>query len=132
MTNPGSSVGLCDAGEEVFVRKALAGSGFGVVQTRQDLQRLGFFVCERDLEDELIRAAGRPAIEDLLRSQGDLGSFRTLGRQPAWRGREFEAQLRRWLGAGAGRKLRYARLIVRSLPLDRMPAPLSDLLSASR
>src|SRR6478672_11816152 len=28
-------VGLCDAGEEVFVRKALAGSGFGEVRTRQ-------------------------------------------------------------------------------------------------
>lgn len=75
------------------------------------MERLGFFVCEEDLEDELIRASDRVAIEALLDSQGDFGSFQTLRKQPAWRQEGFEAQMRRWLGAGARRKPRYAHLV---------------------
>ena len=100
-------------------------------QNRIEMERFGFFVCERDLEDELIRASGRVAIEALLDSQGDLGSFQTLRQQPAWRQEGFEAQMRRWLGAGARRKLRYARLLVLALPLDRMPRPLTAVLAAT-
>lgn len=131
---PGSHrpiLGLCDAGEEPFVRRALEAAGFGRPHSRAELERAGFFVCDLDLEDELIRAGGQEAIETLLRSQGDLGSFETLRRQPAWRAEGFDAQLRRWLGAGASRKLRYAGLVVRSLPLDRMPRPLTALLAAT-
>lgn len=120
--------GLCDAGEERVFRRALAASGFGSSRNRADMERLGFFVCEQDLEDELIRAAGREATEALLDSQGDLGSFRTLQKQPAWHHEAFEPQLRRWLGAGSRRKLRYARLFVLSLPLDQIPRPLLAVL----
>lgn len=95
------------------------------------MEQLGFFVCERDLEDELIRASSPEAIEALLASQGDLGSFQTLRNQPAWQREPFEAQMRRWLGAGARRKLRYARLLVLSIPLDRMPRPLDAVLARS-
>ena len=123
--------GMCDAAEEHYVRRALATAGVGSAQNRIEMERLGFFVCEKDLEDELIRASGRVAIEALLDSQGDLGSFQTLRHQPAWRQEGFEAQLRRWLGAGARRKLRYARLLVLSLPLDRMPRPLTAVLAST-
>ena len=95
------------------------------------MERSGFFVCVEDLEDELIRASGRAAIEALLDSQGDLGSFHTLQKQPAWRGMSFQDQMRRWLGAGSRRKIRYARLLVLALPLDRMPRPLTAVLAAT-
>jgi len=95
-----------------------------------EMERLGFFVCAEDLEDELI-ASGRVAIEALLDSQGDLFSFQTLRKQPAWQQERFEAQMRRWLGAGARRKLRYARLLVLSLHLDRMPRPLKAVLATT-
>jgi len=124
-------VGMCDAGEEGFFRRGLAAGGFGPLPDRIEMERLGFFVCDEDLEDELIRASGRAAIEALLDSQGDLGSFQTLGQQPAWRQTDFEAQMHRWLGAGARRKLRYARLLVLSLDLDRMPLPLTAVLAAT-
>ena len=124
-----SITGLCDAAEEPYVQRALATAGVGSPQNRNEMERLGFFVCEKDLEDELIRASGRAAIEALLDSQGDLGSFQTMRHQPAWREEGFEAQLRRWLGAGARRKLRYARLLVLALPLDRMPRPLNAVLA---
>jgi len=132
---PGSAgltvVGLCDAGEEHYVRRSLAAAGLGSPQDRDQMERLGFFVCEKDLEDELIRASGQAGIEGLLDSQGDLDSFRIFRQQPAWRQEGFDAQMRRWLGAGARRKIRYARLLVLSLDLDRVPRPLRAVLNAA-
>jgi hypothetical protein len=51
-------------------------------------RRLGFFVCVADLEDELIRAAGPALVAEVFAAHGDLGAFRTIQRQPAWRGRD--------------------------------------------
>ncbi|HSU34234.1 MAG TPA: TOPRIM nucleotidyl transferase/hydrolase domain-containing protein [Propionibacteriaceae bacterium] len=126
-----SIVGLCDAAEESYFRRGLAAVGLGPAANRIDLERLGFFVCENDLEDELIRASGQVAIENLLHSHGDLDSLRILQKQPAWREECFAAQMRRWLGAGSRRKLRYARLLVLAVELDRMPRPLTAVLAAT-
>jgi hypothetical protein len=119
--------GLCDIGEENVVRRGLASAGMGSPGTRADMERLGFYVCVEDLEDELIRAIGVARLEALIDSQGDLGSFRSLQRQPEWRGQPAAAQLRRFLGNG-GRKLRYARLLVGAVDLDRLPHPLEAVL----
>jgi hypothetical protein len=81
------------------------------------------------LEDELISAVGAARVEALFDSQGDLGSFRTSQMQPGWRDRNVESQMRRFLGSGARRKLRYARLLVESLDLDGVPRPLDALLA---
>jgi hypothetical protein len=113
--------GLCDAGESGVVRRALAAAG---------LEWLDLFVCTEDLEDELIRAAGTARVAEVFGAHGDLAAFRTIQRQPAWRGKAEAAQLRRFLGAGSQRKLRYARLLVEAIPLERMPAPLTAALSA--
>jgi hypothetical protein len=123
--------GLCDAREEGLFRRGLAASGLGWPKNRREMEQLGFFVCVDDLEDELIRAAGRAATETLLESQGDLGPFQTLQNQPAWRGRAFESQMHRWLRAGARRNLRYARLLTLSLHPDRLPRPLEAVLAAT-
>ena len=122
--------GLCDAGEADIVRRAVTATGLVVPGSRADLDRLGFFVCVADLEDELIRAAGTAAVLEVFAAHGDLGAFRAIQRQPAWQGREEAAQMRRFLGAGAQRKLRYARLLTDAISLDRMPRPLTDLLTA--
>jgi OLD-like protein len=121
--------GLCDAGEEHIIRRGLASAGIGSPQSRADLQRLGFHVCVDDLEEELIRAAGITLVDELLGSNGDLRSFHSMQRQPAWRGRPAEAQLRRFLGAGSQRKIRYARLLVDAIDLTRMPKPLDAVLT---
>jgi hypothetical protein len=121
--------GLCDAAEERHFCRQLARAGYAPPDTRDDLEREGFFVCDRDLEDEFIRAVGPDAIEAILAEQGDLASFRTLQKQAAWRDAGFDDQLRRFLGAGARRKLRYASLLVLALGLDRQPRPLSGVLS---
>jgi len=115
--------GLCDLGEENVFRRGLARAGVGSPRTRADMERLGFDVCVEDLEDELIRAVGAAQVEALIDAQGDLGSFRSFQRQPQWRGQLAEAQLRRFLGSGARRKLRYARLLAGAVDLDRLPHP---------
>ncbi len=122
--------GLCDVGEEDIFRRGLARSLIGPALTRADMERLGFYVCVEDLEDELIRAVGATEVEALFDSQGDLGSFRSLQRQPEWRGQPVGAQMRRFLSSGARRKLRYARLLTGSVDLDRLPRPLDAALAA--
>jgi hypothetical protein len=121
--------GLCDAGEERDFRRALELAGLGVDLTREDMERLGFYVCDRDLEDELIRALGAETVRQVVDAQGDLGSFRTLQKQPAWQGRTDEEQLRRFMGSGGSRKIRYARLLVEALDLARVPRPLDGVLA---
>jgi hypothetical protein len=122
--------GLCDEAEEHIVRRGLAAAGLGAAGSRAELERLGFSVCVADLEDELIRAAGTALASEVLAAHGDLAAFRTMQRQPAWRGKDEAAQLRRFLGAGGQRKLRYARLLTEAIDPDRIPRPLEAVLAA--
>ena len=119
--------GLCDAAEEGDFRRGLERAGMGSDLALADMERLGFFVCDADLEDELIRALGAEAVEAVIEAHGELGSFRTLQRQPAQRGWSREAQLRRFMGTRSGRKVDYAGFLVQALDLTRVPRPL-DLL----
>jgi hypothetical protein len=121
--------GLCDAAEEREFKRGLERAGLGADLTRAEMERLGFFVCVQDLEDELIRALGADAVEEAVGAQGDLGSFRTLQKQPAWQGRPREEQLRRFMGSGGSRKIRYARLLVEALDPGNVPRPLDLLLA---
>jgi hypothetical protein len=121
--------GLCDEGEERVFRSGLERAGLGSGLTRADMERLGFYVCVADLEDELIRAVGADAVEDMLGAHGDLGPFRTFQKQPEWRGRPLDRQLRRFMGSGGRRKVRYARLLVEALDAARVPRPLVRVLA---
>jgi hypothetical protein len=104
-------VGLCDAGEaREFTR---------------ELEHV--HVCDTDLEDELIRAVGAERLQEIIETQGELHSFRTLQKQPAQRARTIEQQLRVFLG---NRKIRYAELLVGALDLAKVPRPLDALLDA--
>ena len=121
--------GLCDAGEEDGFRRSLEKAGLGSNITRVVMEELGFFVCEADLEDELIRALGTSAVEAIIETQREGVAFRSFQRQPAQRGRPLEAQLHRFMGTLAGRKIRYGRLMVEALDLGRVPRPLDCVLA---
>jgi hypothetical protein len=124
---------LCDIAEVSHVRRALERAGVG-----RDLGPgagagdAGCFACDSDLEDELIRALGAAAVERVFESEDELASFRRFQQQPAQRGREPVAQLRRFLGTRAGRKIRYGTLLVDALDLDRVPPALEGVLAHVR
>src|SRR6266540_2004904 len=109
--------GLCDAAEEGDFQRGLERAGLGSNLTRTDMERLGFYVCVADLEDELIRSLGAASVEQIVDAQGDLESFRTFQKQPAWRGRTNEEQLRRFFGTRGGRKIQSAAMLVEALDL---------------
>ena len=121
--------GLCDAAEERDFKRGLERAGLGTDITRAGMERLGFFVCDEDLEDELIRALGAAAVEQVIEAQGEIESFRTFQKQPAWQGRPTEDQLRRFFGTFSGRKIRSAPLLVDALDLDRVPRPLNGVIA---
>jgi hypothetical protein len=120
--------GMCDAAEEAHFRRGLERAGLGSNLTRAGMEALGFYVCVDDLEDELIRCLGAASVEKVVDAQRELQSFRTLQKQPAWLGRDREKQLRRFMGSGGRRKIRYARLLVEALDLANVPRPLDGVL----
>jgi Overcoming lysogenization defect protein-like, TOPRIM domain len=105
-------VGLCDAGEERWFRRVLGDATY---------------VCDQDLEDELIRALGAGRVQDVIAAQCELETFRNFQNQVFWRDKPVERQLRRWLQNG-GRYLRYPPLLVEAMEPDEVPRPLVDVL----
>ncbi len=85
-------------------------------------------ICVEDLQDELIRALGADAVTRVMEERGELGPFRTLRKQPEWRGRPIEQQLRRFLG-NASRKIDYGPLLVEALGHSKVPRPLAEVLA---
>ncbi len=120
--------GLCDAREERHVARALEHAGFGGGSglTRDTMESLGFYVCDVDLEDELVRALGAEAAEDLIEAQGEWLSFQRFRRQLEKR---RLSRLRQLHGFMWNRKIRYAPLLVRALDLTRVPRPLDRVLA---
>jgi hypothetical protein len=104
--------GLCDANEADLFRRVL-----------DDV-----YVCDPDLEGELIRALGFDAVQSAIAEAGGLQAFRKFQQQPAQRGRLLEAQLHRWLRSSSSRYKRYLPLLVGALDLDQVPHPFDDVL----
>ena len=91
-----------------------------------ELERVGFYACTRDLEEELTRAVGPDGMERVLAEHGELRAFRTYQKQPAHRARSLEEQLHGFMW---NRKQRYAVLLVEALDLARVPRPLDRVLA---
>jgi hypothetical protein len=118
--------GLCDGPEERHFRRALERSGLGSNLTRERMEELGFFVCEVNLEYELVRALGVAQVERIIENEGELASFHTYRKQPAHRHEPLQDQL--W-GFMWNRKVRYAALLADALEPVQVPRPLSALLT---
>jgi hypothetical protein len=121
--------GLYDAADEPKVRRGLAAAGLPTALEPGGLAALGFHRCSRDLEDELIRALGIPAVEAVVDAAGETRSLQLLAQMPAQRDWSREAVLRRFLGVRAGRKARYAGLLVEALDARQAPEPLAAVLA---
>ena len=86
--------------------------------------------CTDDTCDESADqcAHGPASVAEIVERHGDLAPWRTFQKQPEWRGRPVEQQLRRFMGSGGRRKIRYAKYLVDELDLARMPRPLDGVL----
>lgn len=122
-------LGLYDDAEGDYVTKVLI--EVGVIADGAAPSDAGFFGCGRDLEDEVIAAAGPELVLDTLAARGELARFQVFQEQPAQRARSIDEQLHRFAGTAAGRKARFSADIIDVLPLARMPRPLLDLLDAA-
>jgi hypothetical protein len=100
--------GLCDENEAYLFERVL-----------DDVH-----VCRPDLEGELIRALGVERVLSIV----DADAFAKMQRQPHQRGRPVEQQLHRWLRSSSIRFYRYLDALVDALELDRVPAPLEQVL----
>jgi hypothetical protein len=120
--------GLCDVGEVGAFRRGLERAGIGAPDSIDEMEELGFFVCDADLEDELIRALGVELVEQVIEAAGETMIWRTFQRQPAQRGRTELQQLRRFMGTKSGRKARYGRLLVEALAPTAAPRPLGAVI----
>jgi hypothetical protein len=121
--------GLYDAPEAFHLRRGLAAAGLTAALEPDGPERLGFYSCTLDLEDELLRALGADAVEDVIEAAGETNSLRLLAGMPAQREWTREAVLRRFFTSQSGRKARYAALLVAALPSDRVPEPLTAVLA---
>lgn len=118
--------GLCDAAEERHFQRALERAGFGSNLGRADLEALGFYVCDVDLEDELVRSLGAAVVERVIEAEGEWASFQTFQKQPEKRRLTRDAQLHGFMW---NRKIRYARLLVDALDLAQVPRPFDRVLA---
>ena len=117
--------GLCDAAEAGYFARALERAG---IDGRVGSARV--FVCDRDLEDELIRALGGSAVEAIIERAGELSKLRSLQQMPAHRDRPRDEHLHRFMGVRSARKYRYAQLLAEALPVDDIPRPLRTLVDS--
>ncbi|MGD2044216.1 MAG: ATP-dependent endonuclease [Acidimicrobiia bacterium] len=131
-----TSVGLCglyDEAEGHILRSALEPSEPGLRMAEEELAARGFFMCRRDLEEELIRSVGVAGVLEVIDRSGDIDSWRLFSDQPAQRDRPITARLRRFLGTKSGRKIEYAGLLAERLDLSRQSdSPLLRVLSHTR
>jgi len=112
--------GLYDGSEEPYVVRTL---------DRLGRSAEGFFRCDADLEDELIRALGTDLVVDVIAGEGELQLLETFQQQPYQRDRSLHDQLHRFCGTKSGRKARLAGALAEALPLERVPPPISGVLA---
>jgi hypothetical protein len=100
--------GLCDANEQHLFDRVL-----------DDV-----YVCDPDLEGELIRAIGIERMLEII----DRGSFARMQHEPDQRGRPIDRQLHRWLRSSSSRYHHYLPVLAAAIELDRVPTPLREVL----
>jgi hypothetical protein len=120
-------LGMCDIKEAGFFVRALRDLGCDVASA-QALPQWGFQLCNRDLEDELLRALGPVRVRVVLEDLGLTDRFETFTQQPAWVARDFHEQAHRFAGVASGRKELMAEALAVALHPRSLPAPLSGLL----
>jgi hypothetical protein len=118
-------LGLCDADHERRWARWLEAAGMGRNLDRDAMEALGFFVCDPNLELELVRAVGIEQTLALVEEQGETTGLRLLSLQPAHRDKTVEELMAPFLWS---RKASYPKLLIERLPPEVEAPPLARLL----
>jgi putative ATP-dependent endonuclease of the OLD family len=119
--------GLCDSDHLSEWSKVLETSGVGTNLSQAKMETIGFFVCDRDLEDELIKTLGLAAVIQTIDQNGDTNAWKIFCQQPKNKNLTQADQLRAFLRK-TQRKVLYAPLLVSKLSTT-IPRPLEELLT---
>jgi hypothetical protein len=121
-------LGLCDADQEALWSRWLEAAGFGQNLDRSAMEALGFFVCDRDLEDEFIQTLGVGTVVQLIDNEGETPAFQAFINEPKHQNKSPEDQIRSFFRK-QGRKARYAPLLVDATAAGGEPHPLQEVLA---
>lgn len=124
-------VGLCDANGTRAAQQALVDDGLPVADA-SDLPIYGFFVCEPDLEAELVAALGAQRAREVFDGSGLGSKFDALRTQSTWADEPLAEQLHRFMTATSGRRENAAAALASALDESRVPESLALLLDRIR
>jgi ABC-type lipoprotein export system ATPase subunit len=116
--------GICDADYENEWCEYLTAAGLPA-GTRQDLNRLGFFVSDRDLEDELVTALGTTAAQMVFANDDASARFQRYANQPAHRDKTLHEQIR---GFAQTRKAYWTPRLAAAVTAANVPSSVKEAL----
>ncbi|MTD43641.1 AAA family ATPase [Conexibacter sp. W3-3-2] len=117
--------GLCDLDAEADWIAKLAGAGLTVTD-RASFNTAGFFVCDLDLEAELVRAVGAHQVEAVINAEGASHQLAAFCALPGNTGLSRDDQLAGFLRKA---KTRWAPLVSALVTSTNVPSPIHDLLT---
>lgn len=118
-------LGLCDLDAEADWQTKLTAAGVPVAD-RATMNASGFYVCDTDLEDELVRALGDAEVQAILTQENEAANFAAFASDPARQGLSLSEQL---VAFARKRKVRWSPRLAAGLTAATAPPPISDLLS---
>lgn len=116
--------GLCDADAETDWQATLSAAGIPVTD-RAAMNAAGFFVCEADLEQELVGALGEPTVEAVIVQEGQAARLTRFVDTPE---RRLLSRAEQLAAFARNNKTRWAPRLAEELSAATVPAPLQDLL----
>jgi putative ATP-dependent endonuclease of the OLD family len=118
--------GLCDADHEEEWQSRLTQAGIPITD-RQTMNAAGFYICDPDLEAELLGALDTDRVAAVIAADGGQALFDSYANQPAQQGRSTE-ELQLGFVQKPKAKIRWAPLIAAEMNSEEVPAPLRSLL----
>ena len=117
--------GLCDADAEAGWIARLSAAGLAVAG-RQELNALGFQVCDPDLEAILLAPLSEAEVEHTFDADGALEAFTAFSQRPENTGTPRAALYEQFVKK---EKIRWAPLLAAAIPLTAIPAPVAATLA---
>lgn len=117
--------GLCDLDAETDWQAKLASAGFQI-NDRATMNSAGFYVCDADLEAELVAAHGDQSVLNIIHQDGEGPRFTALANDPRYQGLTQTQLLEVFARKN---KVRRSPRFMGALSPQAIPQPVRDLLN---